>query len=131
MYRWIEHTAELELELEAPTEEEVFREAVAAFAELVGDADGAGADERRIELTGEDPAELLADLLDELVWLADAQGFVPERVAALEVDDRGLRATLTGHRGEPRPIVKAATRHRLALNRQDGGGWQGRVVLDV
>jgi SHS2 domain-containing protein len=131
MYRWIEHTAELELAIEAPTAEDVFREAVAAFAELVGNGDGSQPAQRRIELEADEPPELLADLLDELVWLADAQGFVPQRVTELALGDRGLRATLEGHRGDPRPIVKAATRHRLALERVDGGDWHARVVLDV
>jgi SHS2 domain-containing protein len=130
MYRWVEHTAELELAIEAPTEEDVFREAVAAFAELVGGGDGSDAAARRIQLAADEPAELLADLLDELVWLADAEGFVPERVTEFELDNRGLRATVTGHHGDPRPIVKAATRHRLMLERHDAD-WQGRVVLDV
>jgi hypothetical protein len=36
-YRWAEHTAEVELEIEAPTEEAVFTEALHALAELLGD----------------------------------------------------------------------------------------------
>jgi hypothetical protein len=35
--RWVEHTGELELEIEAQTEEAVYREALAAMAELLGD----------------------------------------------------------------------------------------------
>lgn len=40
-YRWVEHTAEVELHITAPSEEEVFEDALAALHELiVADADG-------------------------------------------------------------------------------------------
>src|SRR5947208_310113 len=37
MYRWIDHTGELELQIDADAEEDIFREAVAALAELIQD----------------------------------------------------------------------------------------------
>lgn len=37
MHAWVEHTAELQLELEAPTQEEVFAEAFALDARAVVD----------------------------------------------------------------------------------------------
>jgi hypothetical protein len=40
LFRWIEHMAELELEIGAPSEEGVFAEALAAFAELAGEGSG-------------------------------------------------------------------------------------------
>jgi len=130
VYRWVDHTGELELRIEAPTEEAVFADALAAFAELV-DEKGSDAHERReIELDGADRALLLADWLNELVYLADAQQFVPERVTDVYLDGERLRATVSGSRGDPSPLVKAVTRHRLAFER-DEGGWWARVVLDV
>ena len=130
MFRWIDHTAELELEIEAPSEEAVFAEALAAFAELAGDRDG-GSTVRELTLEADDPPMLLVAWLDELVYLGETEGFVPERVTALELDDGSLRATVEGHAGEPRHLVKAVTLHRLELRPDDGGGWRARVVLDV
>ena len=50
-YRFVDHTAELQLELEAPTREDVFREAVAALGELLaGDSQPAGAPKRTREV---------------------------------------------------------------------------------
>jgi SHS2 domain-containing protein len=131
VYRWVDHTAELELSIEAPTERAVFADALAAFAELVGDEDGRDAARHEIELESEDAGDLLADWLDELVYLADVEGFVPKCVTKLDVSDGKLRATVHGYRGEPRPIVKAVTRHGLALEPVEKGAWRGRVVLDV
>jgi SHS2 domain-containing protein len=130
VFRWVEHTAELELEIEAPSQEAVYGEALAAFAELIGDGSGTRAT-HELELVAEEPPLLLAEWLSELVYLADAEQFVPERIAALELGEDRLRATIEGHLGEPRPLVKAVTLHRLEFRRDDTVGWRARVVLDV
>ncbi|HZT53524.1 MAG TPA: archease [Gaiellaceae bacterium] len=130
MYRWGEHVGELELELEAPTEPALFRDAFAAFCELAGGDGETDGEQRTIELEGGDRGGLLADWLDELVYLADAEQFVPERLVELRLDDGRLRAVVRGHRGAPSCLVKAVTRHRLAFEPAPGGWW-ARVVLDV
>ena len=130
MYRWVEHTSELELEIEAATEPAVFLEALEAFAELVADERSVDSERREVEVRGEDLAALLVGWLDELVFLAETQAFVPERVADLALDGGVLRATVRGHSGAPRQLVKAVTLHRL-LFAPDGDGWRARVVLDV
>jgi SHS2 domain-containing protein len=130
VFRWVEHTAELELEIEAPSREAVFSEALAAFAELVGNGSGPRMT-RELEVVADEPALLLAEWLGELVYLADAEQFVPERIAALELGEDRLRATIEGHLGEPRPLVKAVTLHRLEFRPDDTVGWRARVVLDV
>jgi SHS2 domain-containing protein len=130
VHRWAEHTSELELELEAGTPEQVFLDALAAFAELVGDERRAGGERRELEVHGEDRATLLAAWLDELSFLAETEGLVPEQADGLELRDGSLRATLRGHAGEPRQLVKAVTLHRLEFARA-GERWRARVVLDV
>jgi SHS2 domain-containing protein len=130
VYRWVDHTAEVEVRIEAPTEAAVFADALAAFAELVGDGSVTAAERREIEVEAEDHETLLAEWLNELVFLADVEQFVPERVSNLELEEGRLHASVRGHRGEPRPIVKAITRHGLEL-RPTEEGWRARVVFDV
>jgi SHS2 domain-containing protein len=127
-YRWVDHTAELELHVEAPTPELVLQGALLAFAELAGPATGEP-QVHELELEAPDPAALLAQWLEELVFLAETEGFVPE-AAELALDDAKLRATVRGRTGEPRPLVKAVTYRGLALAHEEGV-WRGRVVLDV
>lgn len=129
-YRWVEHTSELELEIEAASESAIFLEALNAFAELVAEEPSADSEQRDVEVRGDDRETLLVAWLDELVFLAESQGFVPERTTELEVGAGLVRATLRGHVGEPRDFVKAVTLHRL-LFAANGDGWQARVVLDV
>ncbi len=131
MYRWIEHTAELELSIEAPDEPAVFADAFAAFVELVRDGDGPDGEQREIELHAGERDLLLVDWLEELVYLADAQGFVPGELVELALEDGRLRAVVRGHRGEPSALVKAVTRHRLAFEPDGREGWRARLVLDV
>jgi SHS2 domain-containing protein len=130
-HRLLEHVGEVELALEAPTEQGLFSEAAAAFRELVDGGPVQGeALRREIELGGPELARLLVDWLDELVFLAEVEAFVPQRVATLELDDSGLRATVEGMRGRPRHLVKGATVHDLDVSRR-GKVWRARVVLDV
>jgi protein archease len=131
VYRFVEHTGELEIEIEAPTIEDVFADALAAFVELLRDG-AAGGDRMtsEIDLQGDDTPTLLADFLSELVFLAETQGFVPERLIGTKVSRRRLRATVQGRRGDPSPLVKAVTYHDLEL-RRERDGWSARLVLDV
>ena len=130
MYRWVEHTAELGLELEAGSDEQLFADALAAFAELVeGGARGEPA-RHRVELEGRTRADLLVAWLEELLFLADAEAFVPERVEELELGERTLRAAVAGRAGSPRPLVKAVTYHDLQFE-SEGGRRRAYVVLDV
>ena len=128
MYRFVDHTAELEVELEAESAEGVLGEALRAFSELAGTADGEPI-ERRLEIEAGDLPALLAAWLEELVFLAETEGLVPES-ADLSLEGFELTAFVRGRRGAPRPLVKAVTLHRLRFRRENGV-WYGRVVLDV
>jgi len=130
MRRFVEHTGEVELAIEAPTEAAVFEEALAAVRELIGRDRGGEPVRHAIELAAPDRALMLVKWIDELVFLAETQDFVPERVAALELVDNRLRATVSGRRGRPAHLVKAVTLNSLEFRRLDGA-WHGRVVLDV
>ncbi len=130
MYQWVEHTSELELEIEAATEPSVFLEALNAVVELVGDEQGADPEQRELEVRGDDRESLLVSWLDELAFLAETEGFVPQRVAEFDLSEGLLRATVWGHTGDPRHLVKGVTLHRL-LFAPEGNGWRARVVLDV
>lgn len=130
MYRWVDHTSELELELQAPSQRALFEAALAAFAELVADDRDGVPDRHEISVSGGDGATLLVGWLDELTFLADTQGFVPERVRAFDLDGGTVRASIGGRVGLARPLVKAVTLHRL-LYEHDDDGWRARVVIDV
>ena len=130
MYEWVDHTSELELHVEAESREDVFAEVLAAFAELVSREGRGERVEHEVSVEARDDATLLAEWLGELVFLAETDDFVPERLERLELDGTRLRAVVAGHRGHPPHLVKGVTYHGLELIRS-GGTWQAKVVLDV
>jgi SHS2 domain-containing protein len=130
VYRWVDHTAEVELVIEAPTDEAVFADALRAYAELVDRGGGIERVRRRVEVSAPDRASLLAAWVDELVFLAETEGLVPERLSTFELGDGQLSAVVEGRRAEPAPLVKAVTYHGLEYARA-ADGVRARLVLDV
>jgi SHS2 domain-containing protein len=129
-YRWAEHTAEVQMEIEATTEEAVFADALHALGELLADDGGGERVWREVAVDGRERGALLVGWLDELVFLAETEDLVPEEAERIEVSDRGLVATVRCRRGSPRHLVKGATYHRLRFERSDSR-FRATVVLDV
>lgn len=130
MYRWIDHTAEVELAIEAATEREVLADALAALGELLG-ADGEPVERRSVRVSAPDRPALLAAWLEELVFLAESQGFEPLALETLELSGNALEATVAGRLGDPPPLVKAVTYHALTFESAGSSGYRASVVLDV
>jgi SHS2 domain-containing protein len=129
----VEHTGELELRLGAPTLQALLGEALRALAEEVEEegAPAGGLQRRPLAIDASGPDTLLADLLNEALFLMETQGFVPVGLEARELEGGRLRGELIGWCAEAvRPLVKAATYHRLGVWRE-GERWRGTVVLDV
>jgi SHS2 domain-containing protein len=130
-YRFLDHTAELILELDAPTREGVLAEATAAMGELLGaEGETHAAMTRAIRVTAPDDAALLAAWIEELVFLAETEGLVPARAEGIVVEEGVATGLVRGARGTPPHLVKAVTYNELEL-RPQGEGWVGRAVLDV
>ena len=99
MFRWIERADELELELESDSEDGVFIDALEALRELLEEDTGAGlgdASEYKVSASGGGRGELLADWLRELSSLAENDGFIPQRIATLDMGDDSLTAIVEG-----------------------------------
>jgi SHS2 domain-containing protein len=139
VFRWVDHTAELELEIEAPTEEAVFADALAALGELLAGEQHGPPNERterpaevtrQISVEAEDRPALLAAWMEELVFLAETDGFEPVAMERLELGPGSAQAIVSGRVGRPPPLVKAITYHRLSFA-ASGDGYRATVVLDV
>jgi SHS2 domain-containing protein len=129
-HRFVEHGSEVEVELAAGNEIGILAAGLDAFAELVtADEDGEPT-QIEIELPGRDRTLLLVDWLNELLFLAEVEQFVPRQIESIELGDDRLRATVAGYRGTPRPLVKGVALSGLRFE-QEGGAWHGHVVFDV
>jgi SHS2 domain-containing protein len=128
--RRVEHTGELELRLSHRTRAGVYREAVRGLAEELGRPGAGPCEERGVAIDSSGPDALLADLLNEVLYLAEVDGFIAQDLLVDEVADGRLAGRLVGGPGAVRALVKAATYHGLRVWR-DGGRWNASVVLDV
>jgi protein archease len=129
MHEWRNHTAELELRIVAPSDDGVFAEAADAFGRYVELDRGGEPARHELDLEAPDRGALLVAFLEELIFLADTEGFVPDR-SELDAERTHLSGLLEGRRTRIDPIVKAATYHGLRFVR-DGEVWDARVVFDV
>jgi SHS2 domain-containing protein len=133
MYRWVDHTGELELKIESESEAGIFSDAAQAVGELLIEEEAPPADARRkreITVTAVDRPRLLAAWLGELAFLAETQGLVPTGLAHLQIGEGVVDATIVGHVANPPHLIKAVTYHRLSFEQLDGR-WHARAVLDV
>lgn len=129
----VEHTGELEFHVEARTLEGLFLEAARALGRIMGRARADSEPEpiEPVTLAARDRNALLAEWLNELIFLSDRDKRLFE-VSKLElVNERALRAWIVGREvAELKRQVKAATMHRLDIL-ESARGFQANVVLDV
>jgi len=93
---------------------------------------------RQIELCNDKLDMLLFDLLQELIFLKDAE-LLLLRLREVQVQEKDekyvLKATVAGERLDAqrhhqRADVKAVTLHDFSVEKTDGG-WQAKVILDI
>jgi SHS2 domain-containing protein len=93
---------------------------------------------RQIELSNDELDMLLFDLLQELIFLKDAERLLL-RIREVQIDKRNdiysLKAKAEGEPLDPerhhqRADVKAVTLHDFFVE-QTEGGWKARVLLDI
>jgi len=93
---------------------------------------------RHIELSNDKLDMLLFDLLQELIFLKDAERLLL-RMRQLDIEEKeeklflhGIAAgeTLDVDRHHQRADVKAVTLHDFSVERMEGG-WKARVLLDI
>lgn len=131
----LEHTADLGLWVEADSREELMASAVCALAELMyrGPRDGE-IQWLPVELAGADMAELLVQLLNEVVYLAEAEGLLAVALKVRELGPDRLCARVgvvpLGREHQVREPVKAVTYHQARVEPL-GERWRAQVVIDV
>lgn len=133
-HRGVPHTADLRVEAWAPTREECMAQAVRGVCESFLDLTGAaGARTRDVVLRADSDEDLLAVLLEEVVFWLDTADEVPVDVELTPVTG-GLRCALRMADAGSLPVTgaapKAVTLHELAVTRGPEG-WTCSATLDV
>ncbi len=132
-WRALDHTADLALSVWAESEAALLAQAARALVCVMTDDARPGPrrswDTRELALDALDPEDRLVRWLNEVIYLAVAEGFLT-RAADVRLDGNGLAARLAGERGAVATELKSATYHDLHLT-GDGGRWRARFVVDV
>jgi SHS2 domain-containing protein len=130
---WLAHTAEVRLRVRGPTLAALAVEAGRALARVqLGRAPPpARGPWRAMRIQSSDPAALLVDWLNELIYLAETQRWVAVEIELEDAGDAAIAGRARGARVPRAPSrVKAATFHGLRVDPVPGG-LEAEIVLDV
>ena len=141
-YRYLEEigTADIAFEATGRDLSELFRDAADATTNVMIDNIDAiqPREAHQIELSNDKLDMLLFDLLQELIFLKDAERLLL-RIREVQIDKRDeiyfVKATAEGEpidaeRYHQRADVKAVTLHNFSVERMEEG-WKARVLLDI
>jgi protein archease len=131
-FEYLPHVGELGLRFHGASMAEVYCQAALALADVLAPGRRPGPEQpREIALDAPDRAALLVDWLNELVYLAERDRWIPSRIEMHEATETRLRATAWGPVMESAPsLVKAATWHGLRFEPWNGG-FEADVLLDI
>ncbi len=135
-YRFLEHTADLAVEILGPSPEDLFIHGGEALFAALGRYESPRCTvERPIEIEANGLEAILHDWLAELNFLHQTKGEVYHRFEIRRLDPNRLEGIASGEAIDPERHaidleIKAVTWHRLEV-RQDGQLWRARVILDI
>jgi SHS2 domain-containing protein len=135
IFREIEHTGDIGIEIDADSRAELFRRAALTLARLMVDTSTVRTLEfRDLSIPAAEDVDLMHDLLSALLQLFMIETFTWSD-AQLEEHHDGLSVRLHGelfdpHRHEFYQEIKAITYHELVVRNEDGR-WFARVIFDV
>lgn len=139
-HRFLSHTADLRLEVTAPSLEELLSEALVGFAEAMTVPEAVAEETSwTVETDAADLGGLLVAWLEELLFYYDARGLLPRRAEVRVAGEEGsyqLDATVHGEAYDPerheiKVLLKAITYHGLVVEQAEGGGWRAEVIFDI
>ena len=138
-YRFIDHTADIGVEIEAASFESLLSVALLALTDTLTEAERVSLElELPLDLVAPSREDLLVEWLGELVYLFETES-VLLRQTDIEVEAEAggwrLRATVRGEHYDPdrhdiKTLIKAITYHQLEV-RSSRSGWFARVIFDL
>ncbi len=133
-YKYIDHTADLGIEVYGKTLEDLFKNIGKAIFETQISGHLETKKEKKIELTSESLEDLFIDWCRELLYNFSVHGFIPRKYEVF-IKDLSLRAHLGGDIFDPekhkvRIEIKNPTYHSLQLKKTQKN-YQATIIFDV
>ncbi|MBI4438657.1 archease [Candidatus Woesearchaeota archaeon] len=139
-YEFLEHTADAKFRAYGKSIEEAFANAATAMTSIMFETDTIKQKTNKaIQATGTDLKSLLVNFLSEIVYLLDAERFIPSRVTSLTINKSSEGYTLAAiakgdfysdeyeHIGD----VKAVTYAEMEIKEETNGKCYVQVVVDI
>ena len=135
-YRFLEHTADMGIEAQAGSCQDVLQEmAWALKMMLFGNSPATASVAQKLRLHADDPVELMIVCLNEIVFWCEQGNLVLVSLQVERFSGGMLHATLTGEPFNPsrhhvERQVKSVTYHQACLEKNPAG-WYARVYVDL
>ncbi|RLG85755.1 MAG: archease [Thermoprotei archaeon] len=140
-FRFLEHTADVLVEVWAPKLEELFEEAARAMFEIITDTSKVDPSLcREVETEGFDLENSLYRWLEELLIIHDSENLVFGKFRVHKFEKLGedryvIRGEACGEpfnidKHEPRTVVKAVTYAQMQI-RKENSLWKATIVFDI
>lgn len=134
-YKYINHTADLGIEVEANSIEEVFIDVAKGIFEIQINGKVFKKKELEFKIESNSLEELLIEWCRELIYNFSVKGFIPAEYRIEITPDYGLKADLKGDifdnkRHKIKLEVKNATYHNLSIQKINDI-YKARVIFDV
>jgi SHS2 domain-containing protein len=135
-YEILSHSADEKFRAKGETLEEAFKQATAAFSEILkGDQ---GSTKHTIQVESESHEALLFDYLERLIFLQDTEGVAVSYAEKVKIQERESGYTLEAE-VKTDPItaamnytdIKAPTYNEMRVEYEEGEGWVLEAVLDI
>ena len=136
-YEIVEHTADIGIRGSGRTPEELFANmARGVFSLVVPPEEVRPAEKRTVRAQADGWEGLLVAWLRELLYLFDAQHFLPASFTIRRLDPTAIEAELSGEALDPARHtlgreVKAVTYCDLSFQQGADGAWSAQVILDI
>jgi len=135
-YEFIDHTADLGVEVYGKDLKELFENAGEALFEIICDMSNVIESVKRvITLESDDLEQLMVVWLGELLYLYDTESLLFKRFDIQSIGNKRLEAIIYGEELKAghhtiNAEIKAVTYHQIQV-RQEGNRWKSRVIFDM
>ena len=128
------HTSEVGLAVRAGSLAALFGCLARAMISLTGVQEDGAADPLvlEVDVAGVDAESLLVNWLNEVLYLHEVTGVVPQAVTVHTITPASIQATVSGRaaRAPSELQIKAVTYHQLVVV-QENGEWKAEVFFDI
>jgi len=132
-YKFLEHTADIKFRAYGKTLEKAFENSVLAVSEILAKGKKVkNVKSKKVKIKANDEKELLYSLIDEVIYLFDAEDFLVAS-AKVKIKDRLIEVEFYGDdskKYKDLDSIKAATYAEMEI-KKNSKGYEVQAVVDV